>query len=103
MDIPPPNSWLSLRFLRAGMPDVTQATPALVLSKVMAGCRPRRARAAAADSGFSMSGIAPPRALAYALPAFPHALEKFDMRQELKWCAVHFDVLRYSEGRVIQR
>ncbi|WP_256752214.1 hypothetical protein [Mesorhizobium sp. Mes31] len=35
-----------------------------------------------------MSGIAPPRALADALPAFAHVLEKIDMRQDLKWCAV---------------
>jgi hypothetical protein len=42
-------------------------------------------------SGFLVSGISPPRALAIASSAFPHVSEKFNTRQDLKWSAVLFD------------
>ncbi|MER9303166.1 hypothetical protein NKJ06_26935 [Mesorhizobium sp. M0293] len=35
-----------------------------------------------------MSGIAPPRAPADAIPALPHVSEKIDTRQDLKWCVM---------------
>jgi hypothetical protein len=50
-----------------------------------------------------VSGIAPPRAPADALPAFAHVSEKIDTRQDLKWCGVIFnppphDIARMSAG-----
>ncbi|WP_292484574.1 hypothetical protein [Mesorhizobium sp.] len=45
-----------------------------------------------------VSGISPPGALTDALSAFPHVLEKINMRQDLKWYAAVFDVLRCSRN-----
>ncbi|WP_133116118.1 hypothetical protein [Mesorhizobium wenxiniae] len=66
----------------------TKAGPALAMadSRPIGDCR--AARCFKTRSGpFSVSGISPPRALAKASPALSHVLEKFDMRQVLKWCA----------------
>ncbi|WP_170136674.1 hypothetical protein [Mesorhizobium loti] len=91
------------------MSDGAQATPApgatirqqVAARFVVCGSQPRFGR-------FLMSGIAPPRAPADAMPAFPHVLEKIDTRQDLKWCAAILTVrslrhdwpadMRYNQG-----
>jgi hypothetical protein len=90
------------------MSDGAQATGAWRDDAPTACCPPCGVRVAAPVRRFSMSGIAPPRAPADAMPAFPHVLEKIDTRQDLKWCAAIFDCaalrhdwpadMRYNQG-----
>ncbi|SIT53395.1 hypothetical protein BQ8794_110201 [Mesorhizobium prunaredense] len=80
------------------MPVPAKACPALA----MIGCRPTGDRRTAVSErpvmAIFVSGISPPGALTDALSAFPHVLEKINMRQDLKWYAEVFDVLRCSRN-----